>query len=361
MNSKPMNAFDDAADILGVGIDALFADNGNQYALIDLDQIELKPQIREVLEDEENTLHELAASIKAQGILQTVLLRPNGAGYELVAGERRYRAARMAGMTQIPAVIREMTDEEAEDAQFAENVHRKNLTQIEEAKKIQRDLDRLGSVEAVLQKHHKSKAWLSKMLSLLSLPEQAGRLVRENISADVEVINSVKFIEARDPKAAKELVHELKKTRGRESARKKVEAVKTKVKSKPNKDSDVSFAHAKQPNHVSKVAPPKQAAAVDACGLLERAYRNILEVGATAQSVLKSMSDAEKESLEAWLRAFYDAGTADKDVARTVMLGFRQGTFGTTGAGAFALSSFLYGINGGAKFNLLNILGSVRS
>ena len=72
-------------------------------------------------------------------MLQPILLRPNSNGYELI-GERRYRVSKLAGFDQIPAYIRDMTDEEAEDAQMAENIHRKNLTQIEEAKKIQRDL-----------------------------------------------------------------------------------------------------------------------------------------------------------------------------------------------------------------------------
>ncbi|MDG5824449.1 ParB/RepB/Spo0J family partition protein (plasmid) [Xylella fastidiosa subsp. pauca] len=112
--------------------------------------------MRESFEDEENTLEDLAASIKVRGVLQPILLRSNSEGYELIAGERRYRASKLAGLEQIPAYIREMSDEEAEDAQMAENIHRKNLTQIEEAKKIQRDLDKLGSVDAVLEKHQKA-------------------------------------------------------------------------------------------------------------------------------------------------------------------------------------------------------------
>ncbi|WP_233341878.1 ParB/RepB/Spo0J family partition protein, partial [Xylella fastidiosa] len=146
------NAFAGASDALGAGIDALFADQGAQYSLIPLDMIQVKTQIRESFEDEENTLEDLAASIKVRGVLQPILLRPNSDGYELIAGERRYRASKLAGLEQIPAYIREMSDEEAEDAQMAENIQRKNLTQIEEAKKIQRDLDKLGSVDAVLEK-----------------------------------------------------------------------------------------------------------------------------------------------------------------------------------------------------------------
>jgi len=70
------NAFSGASDALGAGIDALFADQGAQYSLIPLDMIEVKAQIRETFEDEENTLDDLAASIKARGVLQPILLRP---------------------------------------------------------------------------------------------------------------------------------------------------------------------------------------------------------------------------------------------------------------------------------------------
>lgn len=231
MNAS-INAFAGAADILGGGIDSLFADTGAQYSLIPLDMIEVKAQIRETFEDEENTLEDLAASIKARGVLQPILLRPTMDGYELIAGERRYRASKLAELDQIPAYIREMTDEEAEDAQMAENIHRKNLTQVEEAKKIQRDLGKLGSIEAVLEKHQKSRAWLSKMMALLDLPEQSKRLVTENVSADVEVINIVKTVEKVDPKKAKALVDDLKNTRGKENARKKAQAVKDEVKPK---------------------------------------------------------------------------------------------------------------------------------
>ena len=224
------NAFAGTDGLMGEGIDALFTNPGDQLAYIPLDLIEVKKQIREEFEDEENTLADLAADIKANGVHQPILVRPTANGYELVAGERRHRASLMAGLDQIPAKIRAMTDEEAEDAQLAENIHRKNLTQIEEAQKIQRDLNRLGSIEAVLEKHHKSRAWLSKILALLHLPEHAKRLVTQNGSADLEVINAVKTVEKSDAAAAKELVDGLISGRGKVNAREAVAAAKTKVK-----------------------------------------------------------------------------------------------------------------------------------
>jgi ParB family transcriptional regulator, chromosome partitioning protein len=378
------NAFAGAADILDAGIDALFSDAGAQFSLIPLDMIEVKIQIREIFEDEENTLAELAASIEARGVLQPILLRPTTNGYQLVAGERRYRASMLAGLSEIPAYIREMTEDEADDAQLAENIQRKNLTQIEEAKKIQRDLDRLGSVEAVLEKHQKGRPWLSKMLALLNLPEQAKRLVTESVSADVEVINIVKTIEKADPKKAKALVDDLKKTRGKENARDKAAAVKEEVK--PSKKAKEAKGEKKKIEAASKdqgrensgrienFAPEKFSTVTDettqktedentafvVIHALDKAYTNIADNGLSPSAVLNSMSAKEKDMIETWLQSYYDVGTKSKDTGRAVMQGFRSGQFYSDGERAFALVAFLYGADSAAKFNLLDILGSVK-
>lgn len=372
------NAFAGASDALGAGIDALFADQGAQYSLIPLDMIQVKTQIRESFEDEENTLEDLAASIKVRGVLQPILLRPNSDGYELIAGERRYRASKLAGLEQIPAYIREMSDEEAEDAQMAENIQRKNLTQIEEAKKIQRDLDKLGSVDAVLEKHQKSRPWLSKMLALLNLPEQAKRLVMENVSADVEVINTVKMVEKINPVKAKELVEDLKRTRGKENARDKVAAIKAEVKpsNKPKPDNgektqkgrsheesdqlDVfagaKFAPFSDAHNGSESPRPLILSPVD---VLNNAYTNIFKHGISPNTILEAMPKDEKDRVEGWLHSFYDAGNnVNQNVARSVIQGFRNGNFSIDGNGAFALVAFLDGAQE-AEFYLLNVLASV--
>jgi len=374
------SAYDDAASFLSGGIDSLFSLGSNEYALIDLDQIEVKEQIRESFEDEHNTLEDLADSIRARGVLQPVLVRPSANfGYELIAGERRFRAAKLAGLTQIPAVIKEMTDEEAEDAQLAENIHRKNLTQIEEARKIQKDLDRLGNTEAVLAKHHKSKAWLSKTLSLLSLPEQAKRLITEDISADLEVINAVKGIEKVAPGAAKELVDDLKETRGKAKAgkaREKVEAVKNKVKpairgkdkSKPSAFSDYSgqsgageesFAHAKQGQGV-----PAPASAIR---ILDDIYKSFTQpslpgMGQDGIQIYNGLTIDRREMVQDWLHAFHDMGgqgRVDNDSIRTLMMGLRQGTFGIEGYSVFALAAYLSGLES-REFDVSQILLSVK-
>ena len=412
----------------GMGLDALFADSANNFSMVYLDQIEVKGQLRQEFEDDENSLAELADSIKARGVLQPVLLRPNPNGkskaaYELVAGERRYRASLMAELEQIPAYIRELTDEEAEDAQYAENVQRKNLTQIEEAKKLQRDLDKLGSTDAVLQKHNKSRAWLSKMLNLLYLPENTRRLVTENISADVEVINSVKGIERKNPLEAKALVDELKNTPRQGNAREKVAEVKDKIKPKPKLSivpapSPIShqmgdvFAEAKiklvegmaslgtvgidkpalapqaepmqEPQQVElgrvtaqgedegiqqeamqgEAIPPAQgiSPAGDSLGLvLTLAYRRICDHGETPRQVLNSLAEEDRDNATRWLKAHYEAGKNSKNLAADVLTGLLDGIFNTNGDGAFAMIAYLHGASRGISFNVLDVLGGTQN
>ncbi len=367
------NPFTETANILGAGIDALFAEPDAQYSLIPLDMIEVKIQIRVEFEDEENPLSDLANSIKAHGVLQPIVIRQSSTGYILVAGERRYRASVLAGLDSIPAIIRDMTDEEAEDAQLAENIHRKNLTQIEEALKIQRDLDRLGSVEAVLEKHQKSRPWLSKMLSLLNLPEQAKRLVNENVSADVEIITAVKTIEKHDPEKAKALVDDLKMTRGKENARDKVAAVKEEVKpsKKTKQPKEEKKPNRRKEQREQEAEPEKQGDEVGIFAdakvtgeslesVLADAYMNICENGLNPQIVLESMNDTDKANVEVWLRSFYDLGKQDTDTTRGVVKGFRSRQFSGVGNGALALVAYLHGACKENSFSVLNILNDVR-
>jgi len=363
---------------MGAGIDALFGDSGNpnEYELlVNLDDVEIEAQVREEFEDEENGLADLGKSLRDRQ-LQAIVIRPNRVGrdkpYLLVAGERRCRAARIEGLTQLRARVMELNDEEAEDVQLAENIHRKNLTQIEEAKKIQRDLDRLGSVEMVLEKHKKSRTWLSKMLALLNLPEQAKRLVTEDISADIEVINTVKTIEKHDPERAHALVDELKETRGKTNTREKVAAVKDEVKPpkkpKPEKTDKPSSEKTGEYKQTAVFADAKTDHD-DASGLLNNtsvalvldlAYSAIFLQNGKPKSVLDAMSTDDRDMVETWLRAFYDMGANSKDVARDALKCLRDDHFASDGLGAFALAAFMYGVDHEAKFSLLNIFGSVK-
>jgi ParB family chromosome partitioning protein len=350
---------------LSDGIDSLFGDTGNpnEYEImVNVDDIDVEIQIRDEFEDDENRLTELGHSLRKRQ-LHAIVIRPNRDGrkkpYLLVAGERRHRAAILEGLPQLRARVMDMDDEEAEDMQHAENIHRKNLTQIEEAKKIQRDLDRLGDVQTVLEKYHKSHAWLSKTLSLLNLPEQAKRLVIENVSADIEIINAVKTIEKLDPVKAKELVDDLKVTRGKSNARAKVAKIKEEVKpsKKTNESSKQNTENEEQGSNVIIFSDAKTITSLEE--VLSKVYMEIYNLGLNPKTVLKTMNNADKESIEIWLRSFYDLGKQDANTTRGVVHGFRSHRFSGSGMGALALVAYLHGADNGDKFSVLNILSDV--
>lgn len=190
------NAFGNAAAMLG-GLDQFYAESDEQDVMLDLSEIRVKEQVRTEFEDDEHSIQQMADSMASVGQIQAILVRPMPDGsYELVAGERRYRAAMLLRWKQIRTRIRQMTDEEAEDVQYAENVHRKNLTQAEEAKKLARDLEKLGGDRAALcAKHNLTKSYVSKILAVLDLQPQGLRLLSENITSDLETINKVRRLE----------------------------------------------------------------------------------------------------------------------------------------------------------------------
>ncbi|MEX0623997.1 ParB/RepB/Spo0J family partition protein [Saccharospirillum sp.] len=124
-------------------------------------------------------LEELAASIRAQGVMQPVVVRPQGPeSYELIAGERRWRASQMAGLDQIPAVIRDVSDEDAIAMALIENIQRENLNPMEEALALQRlqkefDLTQAGVAEAV----GKNRVTVTNLLRLISLEADVRRML----------------------------------------------------------------------------------------------------------------------------------------------------------------------------------------
>ncbi|ABX72480.1 TPA: ParB/RepB/Spo0J family partition protein [Neisseria meningitidis] len=162
---------------LGRGLDSLLAngaDNSSGDRLTTVAVKDIRPgryQARVQIDDE--ALQELADSIKAQGVIQPVIVREHGLSrYELIAGERRWRAAQIAGLTEIPAVIKTISDETALAMGLIENLQRENLNPIEEAQGLKRLADEFGLThETIAQAVGKSRSAISNSLRLLSLPE----------------------------------------------------------------------------------------------------------------------------------------------------------------------------------------------
>lgn len=159
---------------LGRGLDALYSENDSNNSVSTLNINEIEPnrdQPRKIFDDK--ALEELSKSIKQNGIIQPLLVRPMSDGsYQLVAGERRWRAARMAGLTEVPVTIREMTDEEASVFALIENLQREDLNPVEEAQGLKSLIETYGfTQEEAAERVGKSRVVVTNTLRLLKLPD----------------------------------------------------------------------------------------------------------------------------------------------------------------------------------------------
>ena len=170
---------------LGRGLESLFEDaapsfeSDTRIETLPLREIEPDPgQPRKTFDDE--TLAELSASIAEHGLLQPIAVRPKpSGGYLIVAGERRWRASRMAGLTEVPVIVKDVTDEQAMELALVENLQREDLDPVEEAAGI-RELMTRGDLtqEQAARKLGKSRSALANSLRLLSLPETVLELLK---------------------------------------------------------------------------------------------------------------------------------------------------------------------------------------
>lgn len=146
--------------------------SGREIVDVPVDQIVPNPsQPRESFSHEE--MEELIASIKEHGILQPLIVSPVDEGYELIAGERRWRASKMAGMRTVPAIVRSVKDQQKLELALIENIHRQNLNPIEEAKAYKRLIDEFGlTQDEVAKKVGKSRPQVSNFIRLLELPPE---------------------------------------------------------------------------------------------------------------------------------------------------------------------------------------------
>jgi ParB family chromosome partitioning protein len=129
---------------------------------------------------DDRSLNELAMSIRENGIVQPVLVRPNGSRYELVAGERRWRAAQVAGLERIPAIVREIPNDKVLELALIENIQREDLNPIEEARAYQNLIERVGlTQESLALRVGRDRSYITNHIRLLRLPEDLQQLVQE--------------------------------------------------------------------------------------------------------------------------------------------------------------------------------------
>lgn len=181
---------------LGKGLEALFADNGPMEAgrsgndqngssasledVVSISIDRVKPNQSQPRKNfNEEALNDLADSIKEHGIIQPIIVRPSGKGYEIVAGERRYRAARIAGLKEIPCIVRELSDRENMLLAIVENMQREDLNPIEEAEGLNAMMDTYGlTQEEVSRSVGKSRPYIANSVRLLNLVPEVVEMVR---------------------------------------------------------------------------------------------------------------------------------------------------------------------------------------
>lgn len=152
----------------------------NEIVEISLDEIRSNPyQPRKIFDEE--ALNELAESIKEHGIVQPIIVKKSIKGYELVAGERRTKASRIAGLKTIPAIIKNFNDQEMMEIALIENIQRENLNPIEEAMAYDNILKSSNMThDELAKKFGKSRSYITNILGLLKLPETTKKYVEEN-------------------------------------------------------------------------------------------------------------------------------------------------------------------------------------
>lgn len=185
---------------LGRGLDALFADQAPVYnpvkedmeekaaetggnAVVYININDIKPnenQPRKTFTEEK--LNELAASITEHGIIQPLVVRKNKGSYEIVAGERRWRAARMAGLKKVPVIIRDFEEQKVLEVALIENIQRQNLNPMEEAKAYERLNQEFNlTQDEIAKKVSKSRVTVTNMMRLLKLDERVQKMVEEEL------------------------------------------------------------------------------------------------------------------------------------------------------------------------------------
>lgn len=170
---------------LGRGLDALLAGDASASAeseslrMVGVDQ--LKPgKYQPRTQMDEESLASLAASIKSQGIMQPILVRDIGGRFEIIAGERRWRASQLAGLQEVPVLIREIPDEAALAMALIENIQRENLNPLEEANGIKRLIDEFGMThQTAADAVGRSRTAVSNLLRLLNLAKPVQDLVMQ--------------------------------------------------------------------------------------------------------------------------------------------------------------------------------------
>lgn len=275
---------------------------------LDLDLIEFDPE-QHRQEYDDDALGELAFSIREHGVLQSITVRPATpeGRYPLVIGERRVRAARLAGLKTVPAQVRELTEKQADFAQLVENTQREGVNPIHTGQKIKRMLERHGLEQKELAlKIGKSETYVAQHLKLLELPPQVAALAEVGEVRDVDTLANLAKLTEVKPEAAQELIDKASKGEGltRETSRKALKEAKTE-KNEAKHKGDKAGAQIKSTEEPGAVRQTK-GAALPAPEAIEKEpglaqYWPFVYVAMAPESVTSDDFEAARQGLPAWI------------------------------------------------------------
>ena len=173
-----LNLDDETADVESLVENTVFKSaDSNEIKIADIVPCAFQPRT----EFDRDALESLAQSIKEKGVLQPLLVRKKNDKYEIIAGERRWRAAQLAGLEKVPAIVKNLSDSETLEIALIENLQRENLSAIEEAEGLNRLMNEYEYTQEVIGKViGKSRSYIANTLRLLSLPEEIKQQVKEN-------------------------------------------------------------------------------------------------------------------------------------------------------------------------------------
>ncbi len=191
---------------LGRGLDAIFMDNDveSNNSVVTLRLSEIEPNRNQPRKEfDENSLAELADSISQHGLIQPLLVRPTfGGTYQIVAGERRWRACRMSGLSEVPVVIKELSDQEVMELALIENLQRENLSIVEEAYGYKTLMDEYGfTQEDIAKSVGKSRSAVANTIRILNLPDEIVEMLR---STDITAGHARAILSVEDDEDKKE-------------------------------------------------------------------------------------------------------------------------------------------------------------
>lgn len=241
---------------LGRGLSALLGEETNKSGgetLLEIDLELIKPNADQPrTRFTETNLEELSQSIKANGVVQPIVVRRKGNEYEIVAGERRWRASQRAGLQKIPAIVKDVSDEKLLELALIENIQRQELNAIEEARAYKKLIDTVGlTQEMVAGRVGKDRSFIANYLRLLKLPEDIQSLVSEE-KLSVGHARALLTLDTQDlqRKVARNVVEMSLSVRETEKAAKRLskgeeEAASLKKTIKPSVDPNVKAAETK--------------------------------------------------------------------------------------------------------------------